>query len=924
MAPIIFGARMMMKASNLAAFSPLDTRCLADIHCSNIPLPFAFAFSERFSASASLGIGSSELHASVGRSIGWASGELRFLSPTLPDDSSTSGRMRRSLQSNSSGPSLFGNGSDPSLTSEGDNLPPPPELLSLLNTLLTLLIAIMLTFIIQWAIIWVWTHRINKQFYLQYNVEHSTISPSPPSPPPSPAPAHSKRGITSASKKTALSTGSSSDGSALSRRPNRWDGVSLDGSGLCKASRWDGVSLDGRGLCSAGRGSNTLSGTTSATSSRTRVTPDFDDRGPSHRTRVNPDLGDEHGPSPPSSQKANTASEVASHMRRTSSKRSLKIHPGQGRESALSASGSRSTSRCTQTGSKDHYPSDTNGASEASDARTKAEARPKAKAEVAAKVKALAKAKDEAEAKVKALAKARAEAKAKEVASAKAEAKAAKLSFMPFPKTFVWPSTLIFVLAVFSTGLTRTAVTLLVSQPLRGCGAGCYAASIITLMLLVIFVCLLAIDLLTFRKKFHRDVVFLRAPRAKTINEVADPIMWMRAKAVLACYGFLLMFRNRKKGAVYANDRVDEGEADGEVRNEVEEANERPEAPAAPVQASSLVRIKSLSKSKYLAARQEAKTLFENKHGFSNRPSGAFAVAADGLVEPARTERILERPFAIWRDNPMDAYHQRLGFIFFRVSGNSRVGVAFRLLVLLTNMTIGVLGGLSPLLAAPDTDWSWQAAQAVCILSLQLAMAIICFCFLPDADKIFSIFAGTQFLVEGLSTACALYAWTVPGRSLDAQGAAFSLSVLAVFVPMVQLVEQRIFTPLVGGVRRRGCTWSALIGILLLIAMSLPRILRNALKQLAAGDDGADDSGSGEVVERHDQGGRGQDGGIRGELQPDLGEAAARAGQKYVATAAQGQELKAVKVGGDGSPSRRSNGLGEAGEGEGEGGGGDD
>ena len=29
----------------------------------------------------------------------------------------------------------------------------------------------------------------------------------------------------------------------------------------------------------------------------------------------------------------------------------------------------------------------------------------------------------------------------------------------------------------------------------RGCGAGCYAASIITLILLVIFVCLLAIDL---------------------------------------------------------------------------------------------------------------------------------------------------------------------------------------------------------------------------------------------------------------------------------------------------------------------------------------------------------------------------------------------------------------------------------------------
>ena len=42
-------------------------------------------------------------------------------------------------------------------------------------------------------------------------------------------------------------------------------------------------------------------------------------------------------------------------------------------------------------------------------------------------------------------------------------------------------------------------------------------------------------------------------------------------------------------------------------------------------------------------------------------------------------------------------------------------------------------------------------------MSVRLLLALLIFYYQPDADKIFSVFAGTQFLLEGLTSACALF-----------------------------------------------------------------------------------------------------------------------------------------------------------------------
>lgn len=270
--------------------------------------------------------------------------------------------------------------------------------------------------------------------------------------------------------------------------------------------------------------------------------------------------------------------------------------------------------------------------------------------------------------------------------------------------------------------------------------------------------------------------------------------------------------------------------------------------------------------------------------GHRDRRSGAWAVAEaeDDSKEPARTERILASAFALRRTKPVDAFHSREGFFMFRVNGGYGVGRWFRLVALTVNMLFGVLSGLQPLLG----PGSWPAiAQTSLVLSLQLAMACLCFRFLPDADRIISRFAASQFLLEGLSTTVLLAASfgegeesvaSDPGggvtmvtadasstnadvnatatsgadRMTDTVGrptalsatldtwlalrdSGFALALTAMLMPMLQMLEQRLVTPCVNLVCDRGCNPLALLASAYMLAVGLPRRVANLLVFIA-------------------------------------------------------------------------------------------
>lgn len=253
-----------------------------------------------------------------------------------------------------------------------------------------------------------------------------------------------------------------------------------------------------------------------------------------------------------------------------------------------------------------------------------------------------------------------------------------------------------------------------------------------------------------------------------------------------------------------------------------------------------------------------------------DRKVGAFTLPAEDTAEPVRTERLLSHPFALRRPRPGDAFQAIEGFTLFRVNGTSRVGTLYRLIVVLANATFGVLAGLAPMLPPGSNE---AFVQSGAVLVLQLAMAWVCFRFLPDADRIVSLFAGTQFLLEGISTSCLLGATIMRmvsshGKRDNAMGAldgsgdaagtwplwlqlaAFWVGLVALGVPVLQLIEQRCLTPTMLVVRTKGVVQSplALCATLYMLASTLPRMIHR-LAQTAAGLEDVENGAGGNAAD---------------------------------------------------------------------------
>ena len=267
--------------------------------------------------------------------------------------------------------------------------------------------------------------------------------------------------------------------------------------------------------------------------------------------------------------------------------------------------------------------------------------------------------------------------------------------------------------------------------------------------------------------------------------------------------------------------------------------------------------------------------------GFRDRKSGAFGGVPDADVkEPERTERLLAAPFAIRRERMADSWQGLEGFLLFRVHGASRVSTCYRLIVVGVNMIFGVISGLSPLV----TPGSFGAlVQSSCILGLQMGMSFLCFYYLPDADRIISRFAGTQFLFEGLATgslitaerlarplsgafgdgdanatgpfnmsgifnvsepfdvsalnATALDASSSDGGALSGylRISGFVMSLVAMVVPIAQLLEQRCVTPYVNFAKKGSANPVVLLAAAYMILASLPRQLDRFLSAALGG-----------------------------------------------------------------------------------------
>ena len=232
--------------------------------------------------------------------------------------------------------------------------------------------------------------------------------------------------------------------------------------------------------------------------------------------------------------------------------------------------------------------------------------------------------------------------------------------------------------------------------------------------------------------------------------------------------------------------------------------------------------------------------------GFNNRNQGGFGFPAEDIEEPARTERLLARPFAWRRTHPADQLQQRAGAVLFRVNGGSCLGIGYRLIIVGFNMAVGALAGVKPLLE-PGSAGAY--AQCATVFGMQLGLALLCFTIAPDADRFFSLLAGLQFLAEGLSNACLFVApFLEPAYKELMQTIAFDIGLIAVFVPIMQLLEQRVITPTIGILQNKGCNPRVLGGALIVLVASLPGAIMKAVAAFGGGGGGGGGPNVGQAI----------------------------------------------------------------------------
>ena len=172
-------------------------------------------------------------------------------------------------------------------------------------------------------------------------------------------------------------------------------------------------------------------------------------------------------------------------------------------------------------------------------------------------------------------------------------------------------------------------------------------------------------------------------------------------------------------------------------------------------EASAEADVRAKRSARRLAAARASANARLSVRGHRDRKSGGYSLPEDDTKEPQRTERLLAAPFAWRRSVVSDAFQAREGYLLFRVNGGSCVGRNYRMLVVVVNMAFGVLSGMQPLLMPSGSVPAY--VQTALIVALQLGMSGLCFFVLPDADRLISRFAATQFLLEGIST-CVLLA----------------------------------------------------------------------------------------------------------------------------------------------------------------------
>ena len=310
-----------------------------------------------------------------------------------------------------------------------------------------------------------------------------------------------------------------------------------------------------------------------------------------------------------------------------------------------------------------------------------------------------------------------------------------KPKFFPFPAFCRWPTLPVFVGLCCMTGIIKNGVAILA---VGGAPLEVMAIAIGSLSLAAALMALLWMQLILFSRR-HRRSMWTPEKPAITPHEVADPALRLVSTV-----------RQRILSSKVIND-------DGSVR-----------------------RISRRS-----SRRMDSKPAL-------NRNRGAFGSSnKKETEEPARTERLLARPFVLFSRVGPDAMESIAITVLFKCRGDRAHSMAYHLTKLLAQLTVVALASCGTALAMDSVE---AHALVFTTLSIQTGIAAWIFCACPSIDRIDNLVQALSWGIECLSTTMLVIALWMPTANLEIIALLLSLGAMA--LPIVKLAYEALFAPI--------------------------------------------------------------------------------------------------------------------------------
>ena len=173
------------------------------------------------------------------------------------------------------------------------------------------------------------------------------------------------------------------------------------------------------------------------------------------------------------------------------------------------------------------------------------------------------------------------------------------------------------------------------------------------------------------------------------------------------------------------------------------------------------------------------------KFNIMDRATGDWTRGEECLQEPQRTERLLNRPYALTHSISTDAQDALKLFWLSAGSGFSWLGVFYNWGLFTAQLAISSLQGLGGALT-PGTGAA--SAQIIAIMSIQFSVAFWMAIVKPEADRIGNAQTTIQFSIEATQTLMLFLTTLIPNQpelQMVNQELAFYLGLASLFLPIL-------------------------------------------------------------------------------------------------------------------------------------------